>query len=128
MDRATWLTIGIVAGVASIVLTTLVTAILLVRLPSDFIVAHRPVKFGPYFLMRNLLGWLLILVGIVLSIPGVPGQGLLTIFCGLLIADVPGKRRMLFWLLRRPAVAGAVNRLRHKFGRPPFTLPEGMHR
>ena len=43
---------------------------------------------------------LLILIGLVLSIPGVPGQGLLTILAGLFISELPGTNRILRRLRR----------------------------
>src|SRR5262245_64164055 len=42
---------------------------------------------------KNVLGVGLILLGIVLSLPGVPGQGILTILVGILLVDFPGKRK-----------------------------------
>jgi hypothetical protein len=42
--------------------------------------------------LRNLLGLALVGLGALLSLPAVPGQGLLTIFAGLMLMDLPGKR------------------------------------
>jgi hypothetical protein len=50
------------------------------------------------WVLRNVIGYALIALGIVLSIPFVPGQGLLTILVGLSLADWPGKRRFFRWL------------------------------
>lgn len=71
---------------------------------------------------RNLLGTILILVGIVLSFPGVPGQGLLTILIGLMLIDVPGKRRLERRIVGRPKVLRVINRLRRRFGRESLVL------
>ena len=69
------------------------------------------------------LGLALRALGVVLSIPGVPGQGLLTLFAGLLLLDLPGKRRVELGVLRRPLIHRAVDALRTRFGRPPLRLP-----
>lgn len=69
---------------------------------------------------RNLAGILLIVVGALLSIPGVPGQGVLTMLVGVLLVDFPRRRQMERKLLSRPGVLPALNRLRARFGRPPL--------
>ena len=71
---------------------------------------------------KNLLGLLLIAIGAVLAIPGIPGQGLLTILIGLLLLDIPGKHRLVQNLLRRPRLLKAINRLRAWFSRPPLIV------
>ena len=59
---------------------------------------------------KNTLGVLLVLIGIVLSLPGVPGQGLLTILIGVIMLDLPGKQRFERRLMTRPAVFAADQR------------------
>jgi hypothetical protein len=72
----------------------------------------------------NLLGGALVILGIALSVPGVPGQGvLLTILAGLILMDFPGKRRLLLAVLRRGPVRAVVVRLRARSGRPPLEIP-----
>ena len=63
------------------------------------------------------------LLGIVLSLPGVPGQGLLTILIGVILLDLPGKQRFERRLMMRPAVFTAVNSIRARFGREPLLPP-----
>ena len=46
-----------------------------------------------------------------------------TILAGILLADVPGKRRLALWVLRRPGVHKAVDWLRERAGHPPLQLP-----
>lgn len=72
---------------------------------------------------RNLTGVLIIGVGIVLSVPGIPGQGLLTVLVGVLLVDFPRRRRLERTLVARRGVLIAVNRLRVRFGRPPLRPP-----
>jgi len=75
------------------------------------------------FVVKNLAGWLLIAVGLFLSIPGVPGQGLLTILMGVLLIDFPAKYRVERWLVSRRGVLPLLTRLRTRLGRPPLELP-----
>jgi len=107
-------------------------AIVLVRLPADYLHADhagdppadgRRLSFWAAKILRNVLGALLVVLGIVLSIPGVPGQGLLTVLTGLLLIDFPGKHRLLSKALGRPGVLAAINRLRRRFSRPPLEAP-----
>ena len=65
---------------------------------------------------------MLIVLGVVLSLPGVPGQGLLTMLLGLMLTSLPGKRRVELWILRHKPVAKTVNRLRERFHRAPLRL------
>jgi hypothetical protein len=73
---------------------------------------------------KNLLGLALVALGIVLSLPGVPGQGLLTILVGIMLLDVPGKRRLERRLVRKPAIFKGLNRLRERFHKEKFTLDD----
>ena len=101
-------------------------AALLVRLPSDYLTNTEPPPRSARSrrllkrLPRHLLGILLILIGIVLSFPGVPGQGVLTIIAGLFISDLPGTARILRRLLRSPRIFAAVNKLRARYKHPPL--------
>ena len=79
------------------------------------------VRWGAVIL-KNLLGVFLILVGIVLSLPGVPGQGLLTILLGLIMLDIPGKRPLEAKIIQRPAILSAINNLRAKYNKPPLIV------
>lgn len=71
---------------------------------------------------KNVAGWLLIAFGVVLSLPGVPGPGLLTILLGLMLVDFPGKDRLEQKLLSRPGIINPINRLRGRFGKPALEL------
>jgi hypothetical protein len=71
---------------------------------------------------KNLLGLLIITLGVLLSLPGIPGQGLLTIAVGLMLLDIPGKGRLVRGVVRRPGVLRGINRLRSWFGRPPLVI------
>lgn len=115
-------------GVVSAVVSLFAVGYVLARLPADYFVnpaARLPIDRHPVLkvllaIFRNLFGYFLILLGIVLSLPGVPGQGLLTILMGVMLIDMPGKHRVERWILTRPAVLAGVNKLRAKFRTPPL--------
>jgi hypothetical protein len=77
---------------------------------------------------RNAAGVVLIAVGLVLSVPGVPGQGLLTVLTGILLVDFPGRRSVELAVVRRRGVLAALNRLRARFDRPPLRPPPPPNR
>ncbi len=103
----------------------------LVCLPADhFDSASRPdrhLTWHPFIrwgvkILKNVAGIVTVLVGFFLSLPGIPGQGVLTVLVGLLLVDLPGKRRWERALMRRPGVRRVISRLRRRFGQPPFDL------
>lgn len=119
-------TVGL--AVASAVVSIVVVGFVLARLPADYFVnpaARLPIDRHPvlkvlFVIVRNLFGWLLVALGVLLSLPGVPGQGALTILMGVMLIDFPGKYRVERWLLTRRGVLAGVNRLRAWLGKPPL--------
>jgi hypothetical protein len=71
---------------------------------------------------RNAGGVILVLLGLVMALPGIPGQGILTVIVGLTLIDFPGKRGLERRLIGRPHILRALNRLRARFHRPPLDL------
>lgn len=69
--------------------------------------------------VRNLVAWILIVAGIVLSLPGVPGPGSVIVLVGLALADWPFKIRFFNWLRRfrwfQKAADWSERRLRFRF-------------
>lgn len=123
--------LGAVLFVVSFAGSIALTGAVLVRLPPDFLTTaaapasvRRDLRARALRVLRHLLGVLLILIGIVLSLPGVPGQGLLTILAGLFISELPGTNRLLRRILRSPRVLVAVNKLRARYRHPPLEGPE----
>lgn len=101
----------------------------LIRLPPDYFAASRaqgfqksghPIYYWAGIVFRNLLGATLVVLGVVLTVPGIPGQGPLTVLAGVLLLDFPGKRELLFKLFSRPHLLRSINRLRARFSRPPL--------
>jgi hypothetical protein len=128
MGVGIWVCVAI--GVASFVVSITATLAVLVRLPSTYFEdGHLPLFEGrPAWLRtlakvgKNVVGGLLVLLGIILSVPGVPGQGILTILLGIVLLDIPGKRRLERKIVGIGAVRKSLDRLRRRFGRDPFVL------
>ncbi len=124
----TWrgLLIGLLIFAVTFVVNLTIVSFILVKLPADhFSKDHRtrfwsgrhPAIRASGAIGKNILGVLLVVIGILLSIPGVPGQGLLTILLGIMLLDFPGKRRLEQKLLSRPQILKTINRLRARFGK-----------
>ena len=105
--------------------------IVMVKIPAHYFSPHHERDFLPdspwlvrwgAVIAKNIAGVFLILLGIVLSLPGVPGQGILTILLGLIMIDIPGKRPIEAKIIQRPTILAAVNKLRAKYDKPPLEL------
>lgn len=113
--------------------TLIAIPILVARMPADYFVEreppadswrsrHRAVR-AVLRVLKDLLGALLVLAGIVLAVPLVPGQGILTILIGLSLVDFPGKRNLELKLIRQRTVRKAINWIRARAQQPPLELP-----
>ncbi|MGH7821932.1 MAG: hypothetical protein ACREQ9_19390 [Candidatus Binatia bacterium] len=131
----TWseILLGITVFLASFVGTTVAAAFLLVKLPAEYFQSNHPRRFWidrhpvlrwSGLVLKNLFGLLVFAVGVILSMPGVPGPGILTILIAITLLDFPGKRRFERWLVGRPQIFRAVNRLRARFEKPPLVLDD----
>jgi hypothetical protein len=106
-------------------------AFVMVKIPANYFSTHYQQDFLPNsswivrwgaVVAKNIFGVFLILLGIILSLPGVPGQGILTILLGLIMLDIPGKRPLEARIIKRPTVLSAVNNLRARYGKPPLEM------
>jgi len=130
---------GVVAGLVFVAATAaglVLTAYVLLKLPADYLSQDRASDSGvrkhPFVrfagrVIKNILGAGMILIGAALSLPGIPGPGLLLILFGITLLDFPGKARFERWLVGRPAVIRAVNRLRRRYGKPPIVVGAPGH-
>ena len=129
----TWGTMLLGAGLflLSFFLSFAAIGIVMVKIPANYFSSHYTQDFMPdspwlvrwgVVILKNLFGFLLILLGIVLSLPGIPGQGILTILLGLIMLDVPYKRPLEAKIIERPNVLSAVNRLRKRYDKPPLII------
>jgi hypothetical protein len=122
-----WVGIGIsvVLAIGSIALV----AFVVIHWPADHFKAHLPGVSPPVEpthpvarVAKNVGGGLLVLLGLVMALPGIPGQGILTMIVGLTMLDFPGKRGLERRLIGRPHILHALNRLRARFGRAPLEM------
>lgn len=129
----TWTQVLLGAGfsILTFVGSLAVVTVVLVKLPANYFHSSHERAFmtgrHPFLrlfgmLLKNLLGLVLVGFGVVMSLPGVPGQGVLTILLGIMLLDFPGKRGLETKLISRPAVYSAVNRVRARFGKPAMML------
>jgi hypothetical protein len=123
--------VGALIFLASFFVNLGIVSLILVKLPADHFSKSRKTKFwaGPRpaihaakVIGKNIAGVLLVALGIVLSLPGVPGQGLLTVLLGIMLLDFPGRHRLEQKLLSKPSIVNTINRLRDRFGKPPLQL------
>jgi len=117
--------------IGSLLVSFLAIGVVMVKIPANYFSSHYKEDFLPNsswavrwgaVIAKNIFGLFLIVLGILLSLPGVPGQGILTILLGLIMIDIPGKRPIEARIIKRPAVLAAVNNLRERYAKPPLTL------
>ena len=128
-----WLdvTIGLMVFLLTFFGTVAIAAFVLVRLPPDYFdpgverpfMLDRPwpLRWGGLF-VKNVLGVLVVAIGVVLSLPGLPGQGFLMILLGLMLVDIPGKRAIVHRVARIPRVIATINKFRARYGKAPLIV------
>jgi hypothetical protein len=123
--------LGALLFVVTFAISLAVVSFILVKIPPDYFQEDRPHEFwsGRHPAIRllgiigkNLLGVLLVALGILMSIPGVPGQGILTILLGIMLLDFPGRQNLERRIVSQSRVLKNVNKLRHRFGKPELVL------
>jgi hypothetical protein len=127
LQRGGWwgLLISVVLVIGSIALAT---AVIVGWRPDHFKgqLIHRDdahiVRRVVVLVAKNVVGLLVFVAGLVMALPGIPGQGLLTMIIGITLLDFPGKRALERRLIGRPRVLRSINRLRHRFGREPLEM------
>ena len=122
-----WLTIASVIGlVASLVLIPWI----LIQIPSDYF-SHKkrqkhewhndlPILRLIFLLMKNILGVIFIISGIIMLF--IPGQGIITIIIGVILADFPYKYRIEQWIISHPAILRYINELRAQAKQSPIEV------
>tara|TARA_B100000475_G_scaffold199689_1_gene182483 strand:- start:260 stop:682 length:423 start_codon:yes stop_codon:yes gene_type:complete len=101
---------------------------LVALIPSDYFVKKNDSIFKskrPYLwllttIIKNLIGYTLILGGIIMLF--VPGQGLFTIFIGLILSNYPGKYYIERRIVAMPKILKTINWLRKKSNKPPLKV------
>jgi hypothetical protein len=133
LGSITWQSVllGVLIFAVTFSISLAIVSLIMVKIPADYFKEDRPRDMwaGQHpavriigVLAKNILGVLLVALGVIMSIPGVPGQGFLTILLGIMLLDFPGKRRLEYKLVSRPQVLKAINKLRLRFGKPSLEL------
>ncbi len=115
--------------VVSFTVSILAVGYAILKIPPDYFSSDRararwqgrhPLIRIPLIILKNLAGLALIGLGVILSLPGVPGQGVLTILLGAMLMDFPGKLRFERWLVSRRGVMSTINKIRVRYGKEPL--------
>jgi hypothetical protein len=125
--------VALVLGIAAV--TTAGGILVLLRMPVDHFQdrpeprpqwREHPVTRVVYLVLKNLLGLVILPLGVVMSLPLVPGPGLVFLLLGLSLLDFPGKRALERRLVRNPFVLRLLNKTRARFGKPPFVVEDSV--
>ncbi len=123
--------IGVGLFLFSLTVSFVSIAVVIVKIPANYFSSHYKQDFLPNsswvvrwgaVILKNILGVMLVVLGLLLSLPGVPGQGLLTILLGLIMIDIPGKRPLEARIIKRPTILAAANKLRARYEKEPLLL------
>ena len=84
-----------------------------------FSVEH-PVLRAILFLVKNILGVSLVILGILMLV--LPGQGILTIITGLVFMDFPRKYELERWLVSHKSILKTMNWFRERMKKLPLLV------
>ncbi|MCB1230551.1 MAG: hypothetical protein KDN19_09810 [Verrucomicrobiae bacterium] len=120
------------ASVVTLIGSAILVPLMIARMRADYFMPDReseklfanrhPAIRWTGLILKNLFGVILFVAGVVML--ATPGQGVLTIFVGLILMDFPAKRRLELRLIRIGAIHRAIDWIRKRSGREPLQLPE----
>ena len=128
--------VGWIAIVSGVVFVGSLIAVpwIVVRIPEDYFASPRrprtrfaseyPVLRWTIWTLRNVLGVILVLAGLVMLV--LPGQGILTLAVGLLMMDFPGKHQIERRVIQSRLVIQPINWVRRKADVRPLQLDEAQ--
>lgn len=115
-------------SVVTFLLSLILVPWMLAQLPADYFSHKRrlrtewsnrhPVVRFLFKAGKNIGGFALFVSGLFMFL--LPGQGLITMFAGLVLMDFPGKYRLERWAVNRKPVIRVINWLRARFDKPPL--------
>jgi len=131
-DHEAFLAWMVAISITTLFLSILVTPFIVIRMGEDYFLDERQIPEESFkgqhpilrlsaLALKNLFGVLLVITGIALL--ALPGQGLLTIFMGLMLMNFPGKRSLELRIIRLPRILKSINWIRAKADHPPLKLP-----
>ena len=113
-----------------ILVIAIVIPYLIVKMPVDYFshpqrynwLDRKPVMVRiPLRILKNVLSIVLVILGAVMFLT--PASGLFPILLGVVLADFPGKLKLVRWILHRNSIRNSMNWLRRKFRRKPVEMP-----
>ena len=120
----------VILSVAVGIFSMMLVPWLIIQIPADYFSYperrehlwqdRHPVIRMSAIVLKNLLGYAFIAAGIGMLV--LPGQGLLTIFMGMLLIDFPNKFKVERWLIEKPSIFKAANWIRAKAGKEPLEI------
>ena len=116
----------ILLGILSIALLFVLSLGMILLIPADFfhMLPERSSRGRMAGMIRFLAGLVLLGIGGILSLPGIPGPGFIFIGLGLFFMGLLNGNRLVEFLRKHPAAMSALNRFRGRFKRPPLNLPD----
>ena len=101
---------------------------LVALIPIDYFVYKKNSKFKTKYpftwlismIIKNIIGYLLIFGGILMLV--LPGQGLFTIFIGLMMSNYPGKYYIEKKIIAIPSILKTINWLRKQSNKEPIII------
>lgn len=129
-----WVSVDVLVGLTIASIVGFVGSLIaipwiLIRLPSDYFDTrvprhwmknHHPVLRLIGLIIKNAIGVVFLIVGFLMLF--LPGQGLLTMLIGISFMDFPNKRRLEAKIVGQQTIFNAINTMRHRFNKLPFTL------
>lgn len=124
--------LALLAGASMVlfVVTILTIPLLVVSIPSNYFLHENSGSFGfgarhpfvrlVFLILKNIAGIVCVMAGFVMLF--IPGQGLLTMFIGVVLLNFPGKRRLELRLVRHPQIRRGVDWIRRRAGKDPLQL------
>ncbi len=120
-DHADTIAVSVGISMAALVVTTASAIVAIVLIPPNlFSRTERRSNVSWVQITLNVVGWPILIAGVAMLI--LPGPGLVVVVLGLMLVSFPGRRKLIRWIMNRPAVLSNANRLRARFSRPPLEL------
>lgn len=126
-EHASFFILISVISAALFIASLILIPLILVRLPEDYFETSsslsqsktkRTKRGWLFWMIRNAVGIVLLFAGLAMLV--LPGQGLLTILIGLMIAEFPGKEKWKRKFLGMKGVLKGINYIRARAGKRPI--------
>ena len=117
-----------ISSVAVLIISALSIGYFIKQIPYDYFLNDKrgvsdyknknPIFWILTLALKNIIGYCLIIGGILMLV--LPGQGLLTIFVGLMLSDYPGKFKLERRIIKTRLILKTINWYRIKSNIPPI--------